>query len=306
MKVLIVCRRKQGKVAPFITDQVAALNKIGVETDFFYLEHKGINGYLCSLKKYYNKIRTYKPDLVHAHYGLSGLFANFQRKVPVVTTYHGSDINESKSFFFSKLSIKLSAYNIFVSDVLKSKADANKNSSVIPCGVDLNIFKPIDKLAARKILGYNDEEKLILFSSSFDIKVKNYPLAKSIVEKIHGAKLIELKGYSRKQVCLLMNSCDAVLMTSFKEGSPQFIKEAMACNSPIVSVDVGDVKEIIENTNSCSVCSNKVNELALKLDAIILNGERTNGRLRLLTLNLDNNKIAEKIIDIYNNLKVNV
>ena len=145
LKVLIVCSKNSGRIAPFITDQVEGLIGAGLECDYFTIEGKGVWGYFSHLKRLNNKIRDSAPDLIHAHYGLSGLLANLQRKIPVITTYHGSDINHTKAFRFSKVAIRLSAWNIFVSQKNVNRAGVNKHYSLLPCGVDMSVFKPVEK-----------------------------------------------------------------------------------------------------------------------------------------------------------------
>ena len=121
MKVLIVCSKNSGKVAPFITEQAESLRKSGIEVEYFTIVGKGIEGYLKNYKLLQQAIKNIHPDIIHAHYGLSGLLANLQRRIPVVTTYHGSDINEPKVYPFSRLCMILSKKNIFVIDTLKSR-----------------------------------------------------------------------------------------------------------------------------------------------------------------------------------------
>jgi len=305
MKVLIVCSKNSGKIAPFITDQVNGLNKKGVETAYFTIEQKGINGYINSNKGLLRKIREFRPDIIHAHYGLSGLLANLQRKVPIVTTYHGSDINNNKAFRFSNFSIFLSKYNIFVSQKNINKAKVKHKYSLIPCGVDTSIFYPMGKDIRREKINLEKDRKYILFAGGFDNKVKNAQLAQYAVKRNENIELMQLKGYSREEVALLMNTVDVCLMTSHTEGSPQFIKEAMACNCPIVSVNVGDVEEVIGKTEGCYVCETyNVDEVAEKLNLALLFGKRTNGRERIIELGLDAESISKKLIDIYTKVKV--
>jgi glycosyltransferase involved in cell wall biosynthesis len=307
MKILIV---HSGNVASskhytFIKTQEDALRLQGCKTDFFQIKGKGLLGYIKSRKKLLLKIKEFQPDIIHAHYGLSGLLANLQCKIPVVTTYHGSDINNPKVLRFSKISVRLSKFNIFVSqkniDIVKPK----KSCALIPCGVDTEQFKPLDKIECREKLGLKNNEKLVLFSGGFDKEVKNPALAKSAVALLSDVKLLELKGYTREQVCWLMNAVDAVLMTSRTEGSPQFIKEALAVNCPIVSVDVGDVKEVVGNTENGFICFRSEKVIAEALKEIFQTNKRTNGRNRIVELKLDNKDVAEKLINIYNNILIN-
>ena len=115
MKILIVASDKNGRFAPFIEEQIAALEARGIEVLRYGITGKGIIGYLRELPALRRAIRQHRPDIIHAHYGLSGLLANLQRMVPVVTTYHGSDINVPSILRFSKIAMRLSAHNIFVS-----------------------------------------------------------------------------------------------------------------------------------------------------------------------------------------------
>lgn len=300
MRVLIVCSKNSGNIAPFIIEQVEALNHLGIETEYFTIKQKGVMGYLKSRKSLLKTIADYKPDLLHAHFGLSGLLANLQRKIPVVTTYHGSDINNNAIFRFSKWSIRLSSYNIFVSKKNYDKA-AKKHlkAAVIPCGVDTNTFFQIDKIEARQRMGLDLDEHLVLFSSSFKNNVKNPELAKAAIQKLGGIRLIELAGYSRQEVALLMNAVDVCLMTSHTEGSPQFIKEAMACGCPIVSVKVGDVEEMLKNVKNCYIADYDTEDIASKLLLTLKKGERTNGGDKIAAMSLYMRNVAERIIYIY-------
>lgn len=300
MKVLIVCSKNSGKIAPFITEQVEGLNTRGVETAYFTIEQKGWKGYLKSRKSLLKKIDEFQPDLIHAHYGMSGLLANLQRKIPVVTTYHGSDINHAKAFRFSAISIFLSKHNIFVSEKNIRKANVKRDYSLIPCGIDNELFYPQPQLECRAKLKLDNSAKYVLFSGAFNNPIKNPALAQKVTAELNNITLLELKGYGREEVATLMNAVDTCLMTSFTEGSPQFIKEAMACNCPIVSVDVGDVKEVVGNTEGCYVCdSYDVNELAEKLKKALQFGMRTNGRERIIKLGYDGDFVSKKIIGIY-------
>lgn len=300
MKILIVAAYNKQSFAPFILEQVEGLKSEGAEIDFFGVIGKGMSGYLKNLKKLKQKITEFHPDIIHAHYGLSGLLSNLQREVPVITTYHGSDINNNKVFRISQLAIKLSKYNIFVSQKNLYKAKVNNNNSLIPCGVDTTVFYPQDKVLCREKMNLESNKKYILFSSAFDNKVKNAQLAQDMVNGMEDIELIELKGYSREQVACLMSAVDICLMTSNSEGSPQFIKEAMACNCPIVSVDVGDVKEVIDETEGCFISSYDGEELASKLQQALELGARTKGRERIEKLGLDSETVAKRIKEIYN------
>lgn len=133
---------------------------------------------------------------------------------------------------------------------------------VIPCSVDTTTFYPMDKMECRKQLRMDIGKTYILFSKEFTDTVKNYPLAKQAVEKYNPqADLLEFYGYTREQVPLLYNAVDLGLMTSFTEGSPQFVKEAVACGCPVVSTDVGDVQEVIDGVSNCYLSTYEVDDV---------------------------------------------
>ena len=304
MKVLIVC---SGNVEEFnlilhhafIYEQIEAVRKnFNIEYDVFNIKGKGILGYLNNLSRLRNKIKTFDPDVVHAHFGLSGLLAGLQRKSPVVTTFHGSDINLSSVQPFSRIAAKLCKHNIFVSSKIHKKIGINNKSSVIPCGVNLEIFYPIKMKTAREKLNMEMEKKYILFGSHFRRVEKNSSLAFSAMNLLKmDCELIELDNRSREEVNLLLNACNLLLLTSTSEGSPQVIKEAMACNRPIVATDVGDIKELIGDTEGCYLTSFDPHDVAKKIKLALQFETSLNASERIK--DFDNNIIAKKIFNIY-------
>ncbi len=307
MKILFVASYKEQYsycVTPFIWEQAEALRVAGVGVDLFTIKGRGLKGYLKQLPLLKEKIKESNPDVVHAHYGLSGLLANLQRMVPVVTTYHGSDINDAKVRLFSKMAIRLSAYNLFVSKRLIDIAKPKNSYSLLPCGINIAEFTYIEKEIARLKMGLLPEKRYVLFAGSFDNWVKNAPVAKEAVALLPDVEMLELKGYSRKQVTALLYAVDAFLMTSFSEGSPQVIKEAMACGCPIVSVDVGDVPDVMGGTNGCYIAECNPNDIAEKLRES-MSFSRTDGRDRVIQLGLDNKTVAGKLVNIYDNITKN-
>lgn len=305
MKVLVVARYKEHGFVPFITQQVAALEKCGVECRYFPVKSNGMMGYLKHRGALKKAIRDFNPDVVHAHYGLCGLLANLQRRVPVVTTFHGSDINKKNVLPLSKMAMRMSAWNIFVSKKTIDIAKPKKKYTLLPCGIDIYDLQLTDKQEARRKMHLQEDKKYVLFSGAFDNKVKNAPLAKETVALLKDAnvELLELKGYSHEEVTLLMCAADAFLMTSISEGSPQVVKEALACGCPIVSVDVGDVKERIGGVEGCYVAETRepkeLSELLLKE---LSSGNRVEGRDVIVKDGLDNKQVAQRLIEIYQKL----
>jgi len=218
---------------------------------------------------------------------------------PVIITFQGCDINRKDIRLFSQLAILGSEYNIFVDNELSRKVPIKRKYSIIPYGIDLKTsFFPRNKNECRKELGIDRSETVILFASSFDRIEKNYPLAKKAINLLGDAILIELgQGYSVYKINQFYNACDVLLLTSVREGSPQVIKEAMACNCPIVSTDVGDVKDVIGNTEGCYITSYDPEDVAEKIKKAIAFGKRTRGRNNIQ--HLESSVIADKIIEVY-------
>ncbi len=323
MKILIVASDKGGHFAPFIEEQITALQEIGVQVVRYAVTGKGIIGYLRELPTLKRMIRAEQPNLVHAHFGLSGLLANLQRRVPVVTTYHGSDINLPKVLRLSKIAMRLSAWNIFVSQrnvdlafrCLPFASRIKQRSTLLPCGV--NIPQPWCEMQNQQVeeLTLNQwvhgilkkDAKHVLFAGAFDNAVKDSALAQVTINQLSSegvqVELIELKGYNRDQVTALMYNCHALLMTSKTEGSPQVVKEAMACGCPIVSVDVGDVAERVSGVEGCHVVPTRnPQDIAAALQKAIAYKGKTNGREKIIEMGLTNKQVAERLMAIYKSL----
>lgn len=316
MKVLVVCSGNSGQLSPFIKEQVDYLIKNEIQIAFFLISGKGILGYLSNLKKLKKTIRAEDPDIIHAHYGLTGFLSMLVKgKYPLITTFHGNDINPPGTIntnkwtlnrILSRLAYDNSDFSIFVNSDFETKLKVKKlKHSVIPSHIDGKSFYPIDKVHARNQLGLSVNEKYILFSSSFNNTVKNFNLAKAAVSGLNNIKIIELKGYDRQQVNLLLNACDLALLTSLNEGSPQFIKEAMACNCPIVSTNVGDVKDILGKTQGCYITSFDPVDVKSKIAEAFEFVEkfgRTNGREWVMNLGYNPENLIPQIIEIYYNV----
>lgn len=315
MRILIIASYNKNRFAPFVIEQADSLRMLGHEIAWFGVQGKGVLGYLKAIPSLQAKIREIKPDVIHAHYGLSGLVANMAtRRIPIVCTYHGSDINVPKVRPLSKITMRLSAWNIFVSKRTMNivHASNSKHCSLIPCGI--NMPQPWSKLMNQMIEQmtlnqwvegvWKKGKKRVVFAGAFDNSVKDPELAQASVELMDNVQLVELKGYNRDQVNALMYTCDTFLMTSKTEGSPQVIKEAMACGCPIVSVDVGDVAERTNGVEGCYVVpTREPKDLAMALEKAMEFNGKTNGRKKIIEEELLNSQVALKIIEIYKKVK---
>jgi len=308
MKVLIICSRNKGYISPFIKEQGDALELLNIEIEYSLIQGKGFFGYLNNYFPLRRNIKQLKPDILHAHYGLSGLLASLQFRVPVIVTYHNGEILNKKINLLSSLSVFLNKYSIYVAEHIRQKMffKKNKNFQILPCGIDLDLSKLIEKDEALETMKLNRDNINILFGGAFNNLRKNYKLALAAIKLVpntyNNIKLIELNGYSRVEVTNLLNACDLLLLPSKSEGSPQIIKEAMACNCPIVATDVGDIKEIIGDTEGCYITSFDPTDVAKKMNLALEYVEQkdhTNGRERIIKLGLNSKIIAQKIAAIY-------
>lgn len=301
MTLLIVASHKPqlpDHVTPFIKEQVDALRAAGLQVAYFTIRGKGVRGYLRELPRLKKTIRQIRPQVIHAHYGLAGLLANLQRKVPVVTTFHGSDINEKKSRWLSRLALRWGAYSLFANRKMMDKVRTGSKALLLPCGIPLEAYAPRPVAPLRARLGWEPGTRYVLFAGAFDNPVKNAALAQAAVALLRGTKLVELRGYTRAQVADLLYAADALLLTSHSEGSPQVVKEALACGCPLVSVDVGDVAERIAGVPGCFLADAHAQDLAAKL-RLAWTAKPTPGRERILAHGLDNASVAARLITVY-------
>ncbi len=320
MRVLEVSRYKNNFTdhqLPFVTEQGEAIRALGHEVEFFLVRGNYVKA-VGALKK---KIREFKPDIVHAHFGLSAITAELQSLVPVVTTFHnGETLNWRVNFLSSLFSLR-AKHVIYVAQHVRDLSYFKaKNYSIIPCGVPMDQCVVIDKAAARKQLNWIAKKKYILFGGAFDNLRKNYKLLAEAVERLrnegmNNIEIVEMKGLTREQCVLRMNACDLFALPSHSEGSPQALKEAMACNCPCLATDIADVKYLFGDEPGHFILRNprKTHErwdgdeksldemVELLKEALMFEG-RTNGRKRIEELHLTNEAVAKRIVNIYNEI----
>ncbi len=302
MRVLFISSGRGGAVSVLVRNQGASLRNEGIDIDYFIFDGNGISGYLNKLPALRRKIREERYDLVHAHYSISAYIATLAGGVPLVVSLMGSDIHDAG---ISKLFTRFLARRCWKATIVKTERMHTllgfREAEVIPNGVNLDFFKPEDKRAARKRLGLSESSKIILFVSTHDRPEKNYELARKSVEHLNdeGVELLYLKNTDHSLIPSYLNAADLLLLTSLYEGSPNIIKEAMACNCPVVSTDVGDVNRIIGSTEGCYLAMDNAEDIAEKIGKVLGSVERTKGRERIIELGLDSRTVAQKIAAIY-------
>ncbi|MDD5704092.1 MAG: glycosyltransferase [Dehalococcoidales bacterium] len=307
MRVLFVAsgNSKTG-IGKIVKSQGESLRKAGIDIDYYGITGSGVLGYLKNvipLKKHFNKEQY---DVTHAHYSLSALVATFAGCKPLVVSLMGSDIRLG---YLNKIAVKCFSRLIWECVIIKSKDMLDKigfnKVSIIPNGVDTSLFKYADKRTTVEMLGWDSRKGHILFAADPCRPVKNFHLLQQAFKMLSPAEHVELhtlESIPHGHVPKYMNASDVIVLTSFWEGSPNVIKEAMACNRPIVSTDVGDVRWIIGGTHGCFVAVSNPEDVAAKLRMALnfsKNHDRTQGRERIMELGLDSEMIAERIIGLY-------
>jgi len=305
MKVLFVSSgNSRFGISPIVTNQQISLINEGLEVEIFPIIGMGIVGYLKNsfrLKKYLEN-RHY--DIIHAHYSLSGFTATLANSKPLVVSLMGSD---TKSGLLQHILIRVINKIFWATCIVKSKRMRNdigiSKAVILPNGVDFNCFYPIPRKEAIKKLKFNPDNKYIFFASDPNRSEKNYKLANDAIELLNRKNIVVhfLKDIPNDEVVWYYCASDIVLLTSLREGSPNVIKEAMACNRPIVATDVGDVKEIIGNVEGCYICDFSAENLANKINSALLFKGQTNGREQINHLRSE--LIAKRLIEIYGQTK---
>jgi teichuronic acid biosynthesis glycosyltransferase TuaC len=252
----------------FICTQVESLAKLGIDVDVCRLKGTGIGRYIKGIAEVRKAVRSRQYDIVHAHYMYSGWTARFATILPLVVSFMGNDVygdcNEWGEYpfsnrvlhgLFSRLLSYATAHNIAKSAGLAKYLRA-KTTSIISNGVDLDIFYP--RTVAKGEVGLKEDEQHVLFAGRPSMGgYKRYPLAEAAFELVRksspSAQLITLDKRPQQDVARFLNAVDCLLLTSAHEGSPNIVKEALACNLPIVSVDVGDVAERIKEFEGCYI-----------------------------------------------------
>ena len=298
----------------FARRQVAALEQAGVTCETFMFEWRTFSWNLVrEWRRLRKTIGLFRPDVIHAHYGtLTALLAALSAPVALVVTYRGSDLNPSPGtswvrWLAGRLLSQLAALRarqiICVSGQLRERLWWRKHRAVvIPTGVDTGAFYPQPRDEARTSLGWTNRERVVLFNAGGNSKVKRLDLAQAAVDKARAIcgelRFVVLKGETAPEsVPLLMNAADCLLVTSDCEGSPTVVQEAMACNLPVVSVDVGDVRQRLEGVSPSRIVARDSAEVGTALAEILTQGRRSNGNMRVR--DFSNTQTAPQIISLY-------
>jgi glycosyltransferase involved in cell wall biosynthesis len=256
--------------------------------------------------------------LVHAHSGEAALSAAFFWRAPLLVSYLGDDllgtpraegvvplVGRIRRAILRQHS-RLAARTITKSQEMQAALPARvrARNTVLPNGVDTDLFRPIDRAAARRELGWDGDAPIALFAADPSVPRKRYSLAESAVE--HARSLIPdlrleiARGVAPDRVPLLMNAADCLLLTSSIEGSPNVVKEALMCNLPVIATAAGDVAELLEGVTPSYVCEPLATSLSEALVECVREPRRSNGREA--SAHLDARVVADSLLRLYRKL----
>lgn len=318
MRVLFVCsgNSKDFNIVPFVKEQGESLRKQGIDVDYYPVVGKGIAGYVKAGLKLRKCLKENSYDLIHAHFTLSGWTAVIgAKKTPVVLSLMGSDaygeyigvnkVQPSSRFvmFLTWLIQPFVKAIISKSQNIENYVYLKRKSYIVPNGINKEKFKPLP-LSELKDLPLKEGKKQVLFLGSKANVRKNFPLAQAAVEQLNlpDVELINPYPVAHNEIPKYLNAADVLVVPSLMEGSPNIVKEAMACNCPIVSTDMGDVKWLFGETKGYYLASFDARDFAEKLRLALKFAEtngKTEGRKRIIELGLEAENIAQRIIGIY-------
>jgi glycosyltransferase involved in cell wall biosynthesis len=298
----------------FVRTQVQSLQRAGVEAEPFVLDGRSRKlMYAQAVPRLRRRLARDPADLVHAHYSYVGFVARSQRRVPVIVTFHGSDLlgvidAHGRTAAWSRgaaaaarvLARRVDAVIVQTDEMARHLSDVD-NVHVIPCEIDLDLFKPRDRADARRDLGLDLHKRYVLFGASPDIAVKRFPLARDAVARLSevdpSIELLVVHREVQDRFALYLSACDALVFTSYLEGSPNVVKQAMACNLPIVATDVGDVRQLVVGTDGCCVVEPRVAAVAHGLEQVLSGPAHTAGRDRVA--HLGRAPVARRLVEVY-------
>ncbi|MBW2569491.1 MAG: glycosyltransferase family 4 protein [Deltaproteobacteria bacterium] len=304
---------------PFVRAQIESISSAGHEVDIFNIngELSKLN-YLKALPRVIRIVKNKNYDMVHGHYVYSGWVAAFQRRYASVVSFMGSDLSGSfkkngRISIQGKMDIYLSKILQLVVDgiIVKSLemkdtlSEAQKQKAIVlPNGVDLDLFKDRSMKQARLTLNLDFKKKYVLFAGKYNIPQKGFHIVEQAVRKLKiidpRYELLWVHRVPHSEVPLYMNAANVLALPSIKEGSPNVIKEALACNLPLVATNVGDVKDLVNGVHGCRIAERTPEAFAAAIHEIVSQGEKSNGRKAVEHLSIE--RVGQRLVTFYKQL----
>ncbi len=313
-----------------VEHQVESLRSAGLQVRVSHVDrlNEGPFVYYRMSPAIRREVTDFRPDVVHVMYG--GVMADQITRMPglppVVVTYRGSDLlGENLSGWKRKL---ISHYGVWCSRKAALAAagvvvvarqllqalpppfssqgaqTSARRAIILPSGIDLDRFKPLDQRTCQQKLGWNPDRFHVLFATNNQDPVKRPWLARAAVEHLKTSGLRAefqcLSGVKHAEVPDWINASDVFLLTSDHEGSPSIVREALACEVPVVSVPVGDVAEQIAGIDGCYLADPDAAELARKLELVQRRKTRLHCRSQLEAVS--HRALARRLIHFYQDI----
>jgi len=289
----------------FVRDQIQDLCDAGIDVRVLAFDgRRDWLNYVRAAVVLRRLVTRERFDLVHAHYGLTGAVALAQRRLPILTTFHGSDYTGA-IWWQRQVSWLVARWTVpVVVSAAGRQALGVPSAHVVPAGVDTGLFVPMDRTAARERLGWDQRRRYALLLGARSVAVKRADLFESVVREARRGtpelEAVSLDGTARADLPLVMNAVDVGVLTSDSEGSPIAVREALACSTPVVSVDVGDVAEVLRGLPGCGVFPRDVAALAGGVEAAL--GAEPSDDLRARAEESSRQRIAERLVELYESL----
>jgi glycosyltransferase involved in cell wall biosynthesis len=304
--------QRPGSLAP-VARQIESLRRCRVSVTVVEITGRPKVKYLQAIPRMRRELAD--VDLVHAHFGYSGWVGLLQRRRPVVISFMGNDLlgtrrADGKTTWGSWVAIRANRIAARAADavIVKSAGMAavlgEMPVHIIPNGVDMEIFSPTDRIEARRSLGWPLDGLTVLFPGNPDFPNKGFELVKQAIERAseHLRIKIDLRvlwGVPPVIVPQMMSGSDVMVLASQSEGSPNVVKEALACELPIVATRVGDVPELLEGFRSCRLSERTAPAIAEALQTLLVARPPREGRALLLSRGLDQASVAQRIVRVY-------
>jgi glycosyltransferase involved in cell wall biosynthesis len=301
--------------APFVVRQVEALRSAGVHVDVVALRgRKNPFNYLKAWGRVRRILRQDSHHLVHAQWAQSGLLA-IPKRTPLVVTIRGKELTRGAGrtgwigpllgwlhWIVTRAVLTQADRVVVVARFMVGRLPCGTPYHVIPSGVDLDLFRPLDKYEARRELGIAPSGLYVLFGGRPGVARKRFALAEQTIEVVRRTRsdveLLIADGVPPERMPLYMNASDALLLTSSYEGSPNVVKEALACNLPVVTVEVGDVAERLHGLEDSLVCTDDSPEaLGEALSRVLEAGSKGSGRS--VVEELDERRLTREVLGVY-------
>jgi glycosyltransferase involved in cell wall biosynthesis len=302
----------------FVGDEVGALRRAGVDIDVYFVNGRAHKlAYAGMPVGFFSRVRRTRYDVVHVHHSFCALVATLQPVIPVVWTFHEGEIAGGAEDALKEQPVKHVAYSKRMKRYVARKVDAivvvsehlraplgRPDAMYLPAGIDIDLFAPMDTAVAKQRLGLASDKRYILFPAVPARVEKRYELARRAVETLRArwpddadVELIALNNVPHEDVPLYMNASEAALLTSSFEASPVVIREALACNVPVLSTDVGDARVMLERIPGCAIVPPEPERIAEALRTVLASPRRVASRDAMHKYSLANT--ANALVGLY-------